>query len=69
MVLVAVVGTAYLLDKEIPPSSDLSRVSKSSSVADECKREVRERLRNSIDEDANRKRWRSSYQEERKEIT
>ena len=48
MVLLAVDGIAYLLEREVPPSSDLSKVSKSSSVADGWEREVRERLRKSI---------------------
>lgn len=36
------------MEKEVPPSSALSRVSKSSSVADGCKEEVRVRLKKSI---------------------
>lgn len=53
-VLLAVVGRAYLLTKvEVAPSSALSRVSKSSFVADPgCKRDVMELFKESIDENA-----------------
>lgn len=60
MNLLAVVGRPYLLENETSPSSVLSRPSKSSDVADGCKKEVRERLKKSIDDEA-RESVRSSY--------
>ena len=51
MDLLAVVGNAYLLENEVSPSSVLRRDSESSSVAGECNKEVRERVKNSIDVD------------------
>ena len=46
--LLAVVGRAYLLENEASPSSVLRRFSKFSSVADGWKKQVRERLIESI---------------------
>ena len=43
------VGRAYLLEKGAPPSSDLSRASRSSSVIARCERKARERLKKSME--------------------
>ena len=61
IILLAVVGRAYFLEKGAPPSSDLSRVSRSSSVVAGCQRKARERLGNvhgGIDGDAKNERMR-----------
>ena len=56
-----------MLENGVSPPSVLSKVSKSSSVADGCKEEARERLKNSIDgDDDARESGRSRYQENRK---
>ena len=40
-----------MVENEVSPSSVLSRVSKSSTVADGCKKGLNERLKNFIDDD------------------
>lgn len=52
MDLLAVVGRPYLLENEASLSSVLSRLSKSSFEADGCKKEAKERLKKSIDDEA-----------------
>lgn len=51
MALLAVGGKAYLVEKEAPPSSVLSSVSRSSSVVNGRKKRARGRSRKSIDKD------------------
>ena len=68
MVLHAVVGRAYLLENGTPPSSVLSKVSRSSSEADGCRIEAMERLKESIETDAAREGGWSSHGESKRRI-
>ncbi len=67
MDLLAVVGRAHLLENGTPPSSVLSKVSRSSSEADGCKMEAMERLKESIENDAAREGGWSSHEAKKKE--
>ena len=49
MALLAVAGKPSLVENGVSPSLVLSSVSKSSTGADGCKKEVNERLKNFID--------------------